>query len=162
IGIEHEGFIDNAAWYTEAMYQSSAALSCAIAKRYGIPVDRSHFLGHVDVPNQSHTDPGPNWNWGHYLDLVRACNGGGGQAGLSSSHAMLSSPRQQHYFDRGTDGHLRHWWWDPRSGNQQEDWGAGLDGAPVAYVTQNDSGQEQGVFGRGTDGHLHHWYWNPS
>ncbi|HYH94516.1 N-acetylmuramoyl-L-alanine amidase, partial [Hyalangium sp.] len=52
IGIEHEGYLNNPSyWYTEAMYRSSASLVCAIAKRYGIPVDQQHIIGHYQVPN---------------------------------------------------------------------------------------------------------------
>jgi hypothetical protein len=77
IGIEHEGFINNAAWYTDAMYQSSARLTCAIVARYNIPVDRQHIIAHKEVPGSTHTDPGPNWNWNKYMQLVRECVDGG-------------------------------------------------------------------------------------
>jgi hypothetical protein len=71
IGIEHEGFMNQQGWYTEAMYQSSAALARSITERYGIRKDRAHIIGHYQVPNQSHVDPGPNWNWPYYMSLVR-------------------------------------------------------------------------------------------
>jgi hypothetical protein len=73
IGIEHEGFVDDPSWFTDAMYRSSAALTSNIADRRGIPKDRAHIKGHVEMPNQTHTDPGPNWNWTYYMQLV---NGG--------------------------------------------------------------------------------------
>jgi hypothetical protein len=73
IGIEHEGFVDDPSWFTDAMYRSSAALTRNIADRRGIPKDRAHIKGHVEMPNQTHTDPGPNWNWDYYMQLV---NGG--------------------------------------------------------------------------------------
>ena len=41
IGIEHEGFVDNPAWFTDAMYRSSAALTRYLCDKYGIPKDRS-------------------------------------------------------------------------------------------------------------------------
>ena len=71
IGIEHEGFMNQQGWYTEAMYQSSAALARSITERYGIKKDRAHIIGHYQVPNQSHVDPGPYWDWNHYMSLVR-------------------------------------------------------------------------------------------
>ncbi|MER5625748.1 N-acetylmuramoyl-L-alanine amidase [Streptosporangium sp. NPDC002544] len=77
IGIEHEGFVDNASWFTDAMYRSSAALTRAIADRYGIPKDRAHIVGHVEVPGADHTDPGPNWNWTRYMQFVTGDTGGG-------------------------------------------------------------------------------------
>ncbi len=72
IGIEHEGWVsDPKTWYTDAMYKSSAALARSIAKRYGIPLDRSHIIGHSEVPGATHTDPGPGWNWTYYMQLVQ-------------------------------------------------------------------------------------------
>ncbi|WP_327636287.1 amidase [Kribbella sp. NBC_00482] len=73
IGIEHEGFVDQPSWFTDAMYRSSAALTRNIADRRGIPKDRAHIKGHSEMPNNDHTDPGPNWNWDYYMQLV---NGG--------------------------------------------------------------------------------------
>jgi N-acetyl-anhydromuramyl-L-alanine amidase AmpD len=71
IGLEHEGYVDNPSWFTDAMYRSSAALTRHLCDRYGIPKDRSHIVGHVEVPGNDHTDPGPNWNWTYYMQLVR-------------------------------------------------------------------------------------------
>ncbi|WP_248961106.1 N-acetylmuramoyl-L-alanine amidase [Sphaerisporangium perillae] len=78
IGIEHEGFLAKAgAWYTEAMYRSSARLVRYLARRYAIPLDRAHILGHDNVPGTvpgtvagMHVDPGPYWDWGHYFELL--------------------------------------------------------------------------------------------
>lgn len=70
IGIEHEGFVDEPAWYTWAMYQGSALLSRWIADELGIPLDRDHIVGHVELPNQTHTDPGIHWNWDLYMALI--------------------------------------------------------------------------------------------
>ncbi|WP_328396157.1 N-acetylmuramoyl-L-alanine amidase [Streptomyces sp. NBC_00390] len=71
IGIEHEGFVDKPRGFTDAMYRSSARLTAGVCARYGIPVDREHIIGHVEVPGTDHTDPGPHWNWDRYLKLVR-------------------------------------------------------------------------------------------
>ncbi|MGC5344415.1 N-acetylmuramoyl-L-alanine amidase [Streptomyces sp. DT24] len=71
VGIEHEGFVDRPQDFTTAMYESSARLTAAICGRYGIPVDREHLIGHVEVPGTDHTDPGPYWDWDRYLRLVR-------------------------------------------------------------------------------------------
>nr|WP_306187793.1 N-acetylmuramoyl-L-alanine amidase [Streptomyces sp. MK5] len=78
IGLEHEGFLaDPDAWYTEAMYRSSARLVKYLAGKYGIPLDRQHILGHDTVPGPTtgtipgmHTDPGPYWDWRHYFQLL--------------------------------------------------------------------------------------------
>ncbi|WP_406418833.1 N-acetylmuramoyl-L-alanine amidase [Streptomyces sp. NBC_01614] len=78
IGLEHEGFLAKPdAWYTEAMYRSSARLVTYLAKKYDIPLDRQHILGHDTVPGPTsstisgmHTDPGPYWDWRHYFELL--------------------------------------------------------------------------------------------
>ncbi|MFJ2174880.1 N-acetylmuramoyl-L-alanine amidase [Streptomyces sp. NPDC101062] len=71
IGIEHEGYVDRPESFTDAMYRSSARLTADICKRYAIPIDRAHIVGHVEVPGTDHTDPGPLWDWARYLKLVR-------------------------------------------------------------------------------------------
>jgi N-acetylmuramoyl-L-alanine amidase len=78
IGIEHEGVaVEGATWYTERLYRASARLVRYLSERYGVPLDRAHILGHDDVPGPTpgvvagmHWDPGPFWDWDHYLELV--------------------------------------------------------------------------------------------
>ncbi|MEV4683585.1 N-acetylmuramoyl-L-alanine amidase [Streptomyces kurssanovii] len=72
IGIEHEGFVDRPQDLTDAMYRGSAKLTADICVRHGIPVDREHIVGHVEVPGTDHTDPGPHWDWPKYMKLVAA------------------------------------------------------------------------------------------
>ncbi len=98
-GIEHEGFVNNPAWYTDAMYQASAKLTAYLCDKYGIPKDRNHIIGHqewqngtwvnwinttynpqlqakgipgIDPTCNNHTDPGQYWNWTYYMSLVTA------------------------------------------------------------------------------------------
>ncbi|RLP91441.1 N-acetylmuramoyl-L-alanine amidase [Micromonospora sp. BL4] len=77
VGIEHEGFVDNPAWFTDAMYRSSAALTRYLCDRYGLPKNRTAIKGHHEMPGNDHTDPGPNWNWNYYISLVNAGGSGG-------------------------------------------------------------------------------------
>ncbi|MCO5258942.1 MAG: N-acetylmuramoyl-L-alanine amidase [Crocinitomicaceae bacterium] len=87
IGYEHEGWIDDGSWYTQAMYQSSADLSRDVTNSgYGIPPLRTYFgvstsgtkllgnctkiKGHQHYPNQTHTDPGIYWDWEKYYKLI--------------------------------------------------------------------------------------------
>jgi N-acetylmuramoyl-L-alanine amidase/Carboxypeptidase regulatory-like domain len=81
IGIEHEGFVaEPSKWFTDAMYTGSAKLVQDIAKRWGIPLDRCHILGHNEVPDpnkpctyggsEHHTDPGTGWDWAKYLSKM--------------------------------------------------------------------------------------------
>ncbi|MBC8078685.1 MAG: N-acetylmuramoyl-L-alanine amidase, partial [Chloroflexales bacterium] len=78
IGIEHEGVaIEGATWYTESMYRASARLVRYLAARYQIPLDRAHIIGHDEIPGPTpaaqagmHWDPGPFWDWEHYMELL--------------------------------------------------------------------------------------------
>ncbi|MGW7025472.1 N-acetylmuramoyl-L-alanine amidase [Streptomyces decoyicus] len=78
VGIEHEGFLAAPdAWYTEAMYRTSARLVKYLSRKYDVPLDRQHILGHDNVPGTTtatipgmHTDPGPYWDWAHYFTLL--------------------------------------------------------------------------------------------
>jgi N-acetylmuramoyl-L-alanine amidase len=70
IGIEHEGWVDQPAYFTDALYEQSARLTAAICANYGIPKDRDHIIGHYEVPGADHTDPGPHWDWDRYMYLV--------------------------------------------------------------------------------------------
>ncbi|WEB38486.1 N-acetylmuramoyl-L-alanine amidase [Streptomyces yunnanensis] len=72
IGVEHEGRVDEPRWFTDVLYERSAALTAAICHRYGIPVDRRHIIGHNEVPGADHIDPGPLWDWPRYMRLVAA------------------------------------------------------------------------------------------
>ncbi len=97
IGIEHEAYGNIWSFFTEEMYQSSAALVRSICSRYDtIHGWRTHdrdtldngfclnnglynlggegvcvqIKGHQHYPDQSHTDPGPYWDWNHYYKLI--------------------------------------------------------------------------------------------
>ncbi len=78
INIENEGFAaQGSSWYTQAEYRSDAALVRYLSRKYDIPLDRQHILGHEDVPGETssgtaaqHWDPGPFWNWDHFMARV--------------------------------------------------------------------------------------------
>jgi N-acetyl-anhydromuramyl-L-alanine amidase AmpD len=70
IGIEHEGWVDKPAYFTDALYEKSARLTATVCDRYGIPKDRTHIIGHYEVPGTDHTDPGPHWDWSRYIRMV--------------------------------------------------------------------------------------------
>ncbi len=92
VGIEHEGWVDDPAWFTDAMYRSSAALTSHLADEYGIPKDREHIVGHSEVPDNDHTDPGPNWDWDYYMELVGGDPGDPGAPSLDfPAYPTLSS-----------------------------------------------------------------------
>ena len=88
VGIEHEGFVNTAAWYSSEMYNASAKLTKWLCERFSIPKDRNHIIAHgewqnatwktwmgtnfpgIDVTCNNHTDPGPFWNWTLYMGLI--------------------------------------------------------------------------------------------
>ncbi|WP_407700352.1 N-acetylmuramoyl-L-alanine amidase [Streptomyces beihaiensis] len=72
VGIEHEGWVDQPSYFTDAMYEQSALLTASVCARHGIPKDRDHIIGHYQVPGTDHTDPGPYWDWSRYMDLVNS------------------------------------------------------------------------------------------
>jgi len=86
-GTEHEGFASNPAWYTTAMYNASGNLQKHLLNVSGKPKDRNHVIGHdqkrlsawvswvhanysMDPSCNTHTDPGPNWNWSALMNVI--------------------------------------------------------------------------------------------
>ena len=97
IGIEHEAYGNIWSFFTEEMYRSSADLVRDICSRvaainghrtfYRDTLDNGTCLnygvhdlggedactkirGHQHYPDQSHTDPGPYWDWNYYYKLI--------------------------------------------------------------------------------------------
>lgn len=91
IGIEHEGFVEQTGWYTTAVYNSTANLMKDICNDYnlsrlrtgffpwmpstyynqtGIPGSCIQIKGHQHFPNQTHVDPGVNWDWDYFYKLI--------------------------------------------------------------------------------------------
>jgi N-acetyl-anhydromuramyl-L-alanine amidase AmpD len=97
IGIEHEGFAWTPGLYTAAEYKASAQLTASICSRWAVQLDRTHVIGHNQVPDPNnpslfggsdhHTDPGPYWNWTYYIALARNY-----AAGLPSPPVMMPDP----------------------------------------------------------------------
>lgn len=93
VGIEHEGYVSSASWYTTAMYNASSALTADICDDNGIdptttydgPAHSSVVVlstaykvkGHQHYSSQTHTDPGIYWDWSRYYDLINPGGGGG-------------------------------------------------------------------------------------
>jgi N-acetylmuramoyl-L-alanine amidase len=81
VGIEHAGFTDKTI-FPDTQYRASARLAAYLADKYQIVPDRSHVIGHYQVPDpfhpgqfggaDHHTDPGHTWNWPLYMAYLRA------------------------------------------------------------------------------------------
>lgn len=66
IGIEHEGRVDTA--WTGLLYGQSTMLVREICKRWGIPMDATHIIGHHEIYSPK---PCPGlWDKTHYLTLL--------------------------------------------------------------------------------------------
>jgi N-acetyl-anhydromuramyl-L-alanine amidase AmpD len=71
IGIEHvantRGLVP-----TSAQYCASAALVNWLTSQFGLPMDRTHILGHSEAdPKTTHTAcPNAVWDWDYYMGLV--------------------------------------------------------------------------------------------
>ena len=86
------------------MYRSSAALVRYLAHQYGIPLDRAHIIGHDNVPGPTNHltvvqqwDPGPYWDWNHYMALLhgvsdQAEQAADGSTGAGEHRVVMISP----------------------------------------------------------------------
>lgn len=73
VGIEHAGYASQTSW-NSGQIQRSAALTCGITQRHGIPIDRYHVFGHGQMQPWNRTDPGANWPWATYMAKIeQAC-----------------------------------------------------------------------------------------
>lgn len=149
IGIEHEGFVSDPNAYTDAMYRSSAALSAWLANRWSIPVDRTHIIGHREVPGCSsgsggggscHTDPGQYWDWTYYMSLVR-----GGGDGTPPGTPSLT---EDHSGTAWSAHNSPNWRWiatDPQSGistyEADPSWAAAFTTSATSYHPTLGDGQ---------------------
>ena len=80
VGIENVGYSDDPTGFTPSEYRAAAKIAAVVARRSLIPVDRQHIIGHYQVPDPNdplqgggidgHTDPGPYWHWGYFMNLV--------------------------------------------------------------------------------------------
>jgi len=70
IGIEHGGYVDDPNFPTREQYFTSAALTRYLCELYDIPMNRRHIVGHEEIKSTK-GDPGPNWDWDYYMNLVR-------------------------------------------------------------------------------------------
>jgi N-acetyl-anhydromuramoyl-L-alanine amidase len=69
VGIELEGTDETP--YTDAQYESLAALAAALFDAYP-SLGPEHIVGHSDVAPARRTDPGPIFNWRRLRTLVQA------------------------------------------------------------------------------------------
>lgn len=71
VGVEHAGFVSQDS-YPTAQLETSAALVCGVTRRFDIPRDWQHIVGHGELQPQNRTDPGPRWPWVRYVHRIQA------------------------------------------------------------------------------------------
>ncbi|MEV5975117.1 N-acetylmuramoyl-L-alanine amidase [Streptomyces sp. NPDC051921] len=80
VGIELEGYAaQGPTWFTPAQYKATAALVGYLARRFDVPLDRKHIIGHDNIlpprparAPDAHWDPGPYWDWEKFMSLLDA------------------------------------------------------------------------------------------
>lgn len=75
IGIELEGTDEEP--YIDAQYRVLAGVTAALLQYYP-GMTRERIAGHSDIAPGRKTDPGPAFDWDHYIDLLALQNGRGG------------------------------------------------------------------------------------
>ena len=97
IGIEHVGYASDPNGYSDGLYATSQRLVKDIRTRWNVPLDRTHIIGHYQIPDgnkiaessapctdtlqncensanyggaDNHRDPGFNWQWCQYMQAL--------------------------------------------------------------------------------------------
>jgi len=81
INIEQEGYAARGD-FADALYAATGALVGRLARRHGVPLDRQHVIGHMDVPDPNnpalrggidhHGDPGSAYDFERLLRIAAA------------------------------------------------------------------------------------------
>jgi N-acetyl-anhydromuramyl-L-alanine amidase AmpD len=81
INIEQEGYADQGQ-FSDELYQAAGQLVARIAARHGVPLNRDHVIGHMEVPDPDdltllggashHQDPGPGYDFARLLAIASA------------------------------------------------------------------------------------------
>jgi hypothetical protein len=196
-GTEHEGFVSNPAWYTDLMYETSTDLTRHLSQKFGWPADRNHIVGHDEKKNaawvsyananlginatcNTHSDPGANWNWNHYIALVRNVLGGAIRDhynAIGGMHSFLGDPIISETATPDGIGRYNHFqggsiYWTPSTGAWsvrgaiRDHWQAlGWETGVLGYPTTDENTTPDGI-GRynhfNKNGTLGSIYWTPS
>jgi N-acetyl-anhydromuramyl-L-alanine amidase AmpD len=127
IGIEHVGFAADSAGYSDGLYATSEKLVTSIRSRWNVPLDRTHIIGHYQIPNgdivsedsppctdtldacetsnnyggaDNHRDPGYYWQWCQYMEHL------GGSCTCSDAWPLWNCTSDRTEAVRCTDGQV--------------------------------------------------------
>src|SRR5689334_1034372 len=57
--------------FTDGQYDAAADWTADWIRRYGVPFDRQHILGHRELTTHpQHQDPNNNWDWNRFMRLI--------------------------------------------------------------------------------------------
>ena len=159
VGIEHVGFVSDPG-YQPGLYATSKALVQSIRSRWHVPLDRTHIIGHYQIPNGNrisessapctdtldacensanyggagnHRDPGYHWQWCQYMESL------GGSCTCNDAWSLWNCTTD------GTEA------WRCNSGTvEKQDCGGGCDVMPigtpdVCHVEAQTDGPDAGT-----------------
>jgi len=125
VGIEHVGFASNTSGYVDGLYKKSVELVQSIRSRWNVPLDRSHIIGHYQVPDgntiaessgpcedtldhcetsanyggaDNHRDPGYYWQWCQYMEML------GGKCNCNDAYSLWNCTSDKTEAVRCTNG----------------------------------------------------------
>ncbi len=74
-------------------FEAVAAWSAFVCRKYGVPIDREHHVGHSELTRQK-SDPGQDFPWSALLDRVTAQSEGTVESRLRSLEASVAALKQ--------------------------------------------------------------------
>lgn len=184
VGIEHGGYC-GAGDNHPAMYNASSLETRSCIVYYTVTWDRSHILGHNEVPGATHTDPAPDFDWNYYMSACDTRVGGairdhylgmGGFArlGWNTSPGEMTCPdnvgKYNHFTGQGGAASI---YWTPSTGAWEIQgairdrwaslgWETGICGYPTTDENTCPDGVGKYNHLTGKDSFNASIYWTPS
>jgi N-acetyl-anhydromuramyl-L-alanine amidase AmpD len=124
IGVEHGGYASQTVWPL-AQIDASARLVCDVTRRHGIPRENIRILSHAQLQPHNRTDPGANWPWASYLDLIDS------HCGDAKDDLIVDSDNAGADAERGYLSLSTAW---SRTSASAGHWGSGYHFAPTSAI----------------------------
>ncbi|CAN5737979.1 hypothetical protein BH23GEM6_BH23GEM6_07070 [soil metagenome] len=126
IGVEHGGYASQSSW-PRAQIEASARLVCDVTRRQGITRDNIRIVSHAQLQPHNRTDPGANWPWSTYLELINLHCGGS----WTATELIIDSDNSANNRERGYLSVSTAW---SSSSATPGYWGAGYQVAPTGNM----------------------------
>lgn len=129
---------------TMEQYQASAHLVAWLAAQYGIPLDRTHVIGHIEAsPGDNHDCPSSYWDWDTYMQCVQlAAQALAQQSSTGEVPATSQALKSRALVRAHAAGAMRFTW--PASLAPGDDW-------VQIFMSEYNQRQEEGAYGRAPD-----------